>query len=307
MKTMKTTLRFIIPISLFGLIASCGGDGLELDDDNMEDGEIVVVQDHVLDSAMSLNTSINGKMFSIPSPIQMATLIKTKVGTFNENLLTNPENVANYTTEFKRAINMGIYGADLGYATIYENNTKAISYLSSIEKLSDDLGISGAFDQDLLERFIENGNNQDSMLVIMSEGYREGDKFLKENEEHDVATLILTGGWIESIYFACVTYEDSKDQAIADRIGEQKTALKTITELLIGYNSDEYFTSLISDLESLSEDFDQIKFNYQYVEPIHDPKNFQTNIKSKSSVNIDEEILNSIISKIKAIRTSLIG
>jgi len=70
------------------------------------------------------------------------------------------------------------------------------------------------------------------MLVIMSEGYREGDKFLKENEEHDVATLILTGGWIEAMYFAAVSYENTKSQDIANRIGEQKTALGTIIDLL---------------------------------------------------------------------------
>lgn len=300
-------LRLILPLFLFALLASCGGDEIDVDGEDPNDGEIEIVQDHVLDSTMALNATINGKMFSIPSPIQMATLLKSKAGTFNESMLTDPENVANFTTEFKRAINMGVYGADLGYATIYENNTKAVSYLSSIEKLSDELGIAGAFNQELLERFIENGNNQDSMLVIMSEGYREGDKFLKENEEHDVATLILTGGWIESLYFACVTYESSKDQAIADRIGEQKTALTTLIDLLTDFNVDEFYSKLIADLQSLKTDFDKIKFNYQYVEPVHDPKNFQTTIKSKSSVQIEDSVLSSIITKIKDIRNGLIG
>lgn len=304
---MNFTLKFIFPFFLVSLLISCGDDGIEVDGEEGGDGEIVIVKDQVLDSTQALNATINGKMFSIPSPIQMATLIKSKVGTFNDGLLTNPENVANFTTEFKRAINMGVYGADLGYATIYENNTKAVSYLSSIEKLSDELGIAGAFNQELLERFIENGNNQDSMLVIMSEGYREGDKFLKDNEEHDIATLILTGGWIESLYFACVTYEDSKDQVLADRIGEQKTALKTLIELLTDYNVDEFYSNLIADLKDLKTDFDKIKFNYTFIEPVHDPKNFQTNIKSKSSVQIEDEVLSSIISKIKEIRNDLIG
>ena len=304
---MNFKLKFIFPFFLLSLLVSCGGDGIDVESEDPDDGEIVIIDQNNLDSASALNATINGKMFSIPSPIQMATLIKSKVGTYNESLLTDPENVANFTTEFKRAINMGIYGADLGYATIYENNTKAVSYLSSIEKLSDELGIAGAFNQELLERFIENGNNQDSMLVIMSEGYREGDKFLKENEEHDVATLILTGGWIESLYFACVSYESSGDQAIADRIGEQKTALKTLIDLLKDFNADEFYSNLITDLQDLKTDFDKIKFNYQYIEPVHDPKNFQTNIKSKSSVQIEDDVLASIISKVKAIRDGLIG
>lgn len=304
---MNFLLRSLLPLFLAGFMISCGGDEIVVDTEDGDGTDMDVISNHVLDSMSSLNTAINGKMFSIPSPIQMATLIKSKVGVFNENMLTNPENVSTFTTNFKRAINMGVYGADLGYATIYENNTKAISYLSSIEKLSDELGIAGAFNQNLLERFIENGNNPDSMLTIMSEGYREGDKFLKDNEQHDVATLILTGGWIEGLYFAATSYETSNDQAIADRIGEQRTGLKTIIELLSDYNTDEFYSKLIADLQDLLVEFNKIKFNYTFIEPIHDPANHQTNIKSKSSVNIDEAVLTSIITKVKAIRNGLIS
>lgn len=303
---MNFLFRSLLPFFMAGFMISCGGDEIVIAED--PDGtEVDVISNNVLDSSSSLPTLINGKMFSIPSPIQMATLIKSKVGVYNENMLTNPENVSTFTTNFKRAINMGVYGADLGYATIYENNTKAISYLSSIEKLSDELGIAGAFNQTLLERFIENGNNPDSMLTIMSEGYREGDKFLKDNEQHDVATLILTGGWIEGLYFAAISYETSKDQAIADRIGEQKTGLKTIIELLSDYNTDEFYSNLIKDLQDLLLEFNKIKFNYTFIEPIHDVQNHQTNIKSKSSVNIDAAVLTAIINKVKAIRNGLIS
>lgn len=303
---MKFMPKALYLFFLSALVLSCGGDGIEVDSEDHDDNEISTIGDG-LDSLMSINTAIGGKMFSIPSPIQMVTMIRENVDTYNEKLLTDPENVANYTTKYKRAINMGVYGADLGYATIYENNTQAVSYLSSIEKLSDELGIAGAFDQDLLERFIDNGNNQDSMLVIMAEGYREGDKFLKDNEEHDVATLILTGGWIEGMYFAAVSFEESGSQEVANRIGEQKTGLQTIIDLLEDYNSDEFYTSLIADLKGLKEDFDKIEFNYTYVDPIHDVANKQTTIKSKSSVIIDDSVLKSIIAKVKTIRNGLIG
>lgn len=304
---MKISPKSILPTTMVFLLFSCGGEGIELETDDPSGDELVVVSDYVLDSTQSLNTTINGKMFSLPSPIQMASLIKDKVGVFNEEILTDPGKVGIFTTEYKRALNMGVYGADLGYATIYEKNTKAISYLSSIEILSEDLGISGAFDQTLLERFIENGNNKDSMLVIMSEGYREGDKFLKDNEQHDVATLILTGGWIESMYFASITYEEGDDQAIADRIGEQKTALKTIIDLLADFNNDEYYTGLIDDLKLLQSSYRDIKYNYEWVEPQHNARLRKTKIKSKSSVDIEGNTLNEIIAKIKEIRNGITG
>jgi hypothetical protein len=304
---MKFSHKHILLFSFAGLLFSCGGDGVDIDTENPDSNELVVITDEVLDSSQSLNTNINGRIFSIPSPIQMVSLIKSQDDIYNETLLTSPDGVENFTTTFQRAINMGVYGADLGYATVYEKNVQAVSYLKSVDKLSEELGISGAFDADLVQRFIDNGNNQDSMLVIMSEGYRKGDQFLKDNEQHDVASLILTGGWIESLYFAVTTYEKTSDQEIADRIGEQKTALKTIIELLGDFNVDGTYTDLIADLKDLKTDFDQIKFNYQYIEPVTIVDKSLTHIKSKSSVQIDEEILNNIVVKVKSIRNGLIG
>lgn len=296
---------FLLALPLFAFYA-CGGEGLDINTEDPNEDELVIVSDATLDSAQSLTTKINGKIFSIPSPIQMVSLIKTQDDVFNEFVLTDAGKVENFTTTFQRAINMGVYGADLGYAAIYEKNLQAAAYLNSIDKLSKDLSIAGAFDADLVNRFIENGNNQDSMLVIMSEGYRKADQFLKDNEQHDVASLILTGGWIESMFFATTSFQKTKDQEIANRIGEQKTALKTIIELLTDYNIEGKYTELIVDLKDVQMDFDQIKFNYTFIAPVTDPNKGLTTFKSKSSVEIDAAVLNNIVKKIKVIRNKLI-
>ncbi len=304
--TMKLSHTIYVSLIAVGTLSACGGNSADTDNDP-NNNELKIVTNDVLDSAQAMNTSINGKIFSIPSPIQMVSLIKDQDDVFDENMLTDPANVDNFTTTYKRAINMGVYGADLGYATVYENNTKAVSYLNSVDKLSTELGIAGAFNQELVERFIENGNDQDSMLVIMSEGYRDGDQYLKDNEQHDVASLILTGGWIESLYFATSIFEKTEAQEIANRIGEQSTALKTIIELLEDFNAEGTYTDLIADLTDLQGDFDKMKFNYQYIEPITYADKFKTNIKSKSSVQVEGDVLKSIVQKVKAIRNGLIG
>jgi hypothetical protein len=122
-----------------------------------------------------------------------------------------------------------------------------------------------------------------------------------------VASLILTGGWIESMFFATTSFQKTKDQEIANRIGEQKTALKTIVDLLNDFNGEGTYTDLITKLKDLQTDFDKIEFNYEFVEPVTIPEKFQTNIKSKSYVKIDEKIIGSITKKIKTIRNELIG
>ena len=305
LKYMFMRIFFVI-VAIPFLFIACGGQGLNVDSDNVDPNEVNNIDPNIIDSDAPINTEIGGKMFSIPSPVQMSLMLKDEIGIFNEEMITDPENVSSYTTTYKKAINMGVYGADLGYSTIFENNTKALSYLSSVEGLADELGIAGAFDEALIERFIENGNNQDSMLVIMSDGYREGDKFLKDNEQHDIATLILTGGWIESLYFATTSYNQKNSQDIANRIGEQKSSLLTIIELLEDYNKDEFYSQLIEDLKDLKIDFDQVVYNYQFINPQTVESQGLTVIKSKTSVSIDKETMDNIVAKVSVIREKLI-
>jgi hypothetical protein len=299
--------KFFVVITIPFLVLACGGNGLNVDSENVDPNEVNNIDPNIIDGDVSLNTEIGGKMFSIPSPVQMSLLLKDEIGIFNEEMITDPNNVSSFTTTYKRAINMGIYGADLGYATIFENNTKALSYLSAVEGLADELGIAGAFDEVLIERFIENGNDQDSMLVIMADGYREGDKFLKDNEQHDIASLILTGGWIESLYFATTSYTQKKTQDIANRIGEQKSSLVTIIELLEDYNTDEFYSQLIINLKDLKLDFDNVKYNYQFINPQTVESEGLTVIKSKTSVSIDKVTMDSVVSKVARIRKDLIN
>ena len=140
--------------------------------DTVEDEGKKKVNKDLLDPDRSFNTTFDGKLFSVPSPVQTALLIKELKIPFNESLLNPNENISNYSKMNSKALNLGIYGADLGYVTLYDQNAKAISYLSTVESLAKDLGISGAFDKTFLERFEANSDNEDSMLVILTDAFR---------------------------------------------------------------------------------------------------------------------------------------
>ena len=104
---------------------------------------------------------------SVPSPVQTAFLISGVGSNYDVTLLNKPTKVGLYSTSFQKAINLGIYGADLGYVTIYDQTQDAIGYLTVVKKISNDLGIDGAFDMALLERFEKNLGVKDSLLVLV--------------------------------------------------------------------------------------------------------------------------------------------
>lgn len=292
-----------LPLYFFGVaalaIASCG------DSDTTGD-PITTVDPNVLDTGANMVANINGKIFSIPSPFQTADLIKKSGAPYNGDLLNPSGNAVNYSTKFSKALNLGVFGADLGYATMYDNNNEALSYLTSVEQLSKELDMGGAFSESIMNRFSENMGNQDSMLVIVSDAYQAGDEYLKNNERDQEAGLILTGGWIEALYFATSTLEQKKDQNIINRIGEQKTTLDNLIEMLEQYNNEESYANLIQELQDLYYEFDNVSYSYTYVKPETDEANQLTTIKCKSEVKISDENLKAIAEKIKDIRTKII-
>tara|TARA_B100000508_G_scaffold55003_3_gene42765 strand:+ start:148567 stop:149496 length:930 start_codon:yes stop_codon:yes gene_type:complete len=280
-------------------MASCGDDETK---PTVEKEGKKKVDKSLLDPDRSFNTTFDGKLFSVPSPVQTALLIKSLEIPFNETLLNNKDNMSGYTEEGVKAMNLGIYGADLGYVTLYDQNSKALSYLSAVESLANDLGISGAFDKTFLERFEANSNNEDSMLVILSDAFRQGDNFLKENERKNTSALILTGGWLESMHLATALYKESKEPQIIERIGQQKQSLETIIELLEKYNDEGQNDEFIADFKSLNELFKEIKVSYEFVEPTTDKERKLTTINSKMNIEISDELAEKIIEKVKEIR-----
>lgn len=285
------------------MIASCEDNSTETVEN---EGEKKVNKD-LLDPDRSFNTTFDGKLFSVPSPVQTALLIKELNIPFNEKLLNPNENISNYSKMNSKALNLGIYGADLGYVTLYDQNAKAISYLSTVESLAKDLGISGAFDKTFLERFEANSDNEDSMLVILTDAFRKGDNFLKENERKNTSALILTGGWLESMHFATKLYQESKEEKILTRIGEQKQSLETIIELLEKYNEDGESDAIIADFKNLNESFQKISVTYEYVEPVTDEDNKVTTIKNKMVIDLGDELTNEIVEKVSALRKKVIS
>ncbi len=265
------------------------------------------VDKEVLDPNSSLNTNFDGKIFSIPSPVQTALLIKQAKLNFNEDLLNPISNSSNYTTEQKQALNLGIYGTDLGYAALYQQKSISLKYLSVIEKLTGQLGLEKAFDKNFMSGFEKNSDNQDSMMVVVSDAFRKADNYLKSTDRKATSALILTGGWIESLYFACELNKMKSNPTIIERIGEQQQTLYTIIDILEEYNKGGSNDELIKEMKDLRIYFDKVNVDYQFVEPKTDAKNKITTLQHRISYKIDTDVLNQIILKVSTIRENILN
>lgn len=283
------TSRVLLPVAGL-LLLSC---------QNQRDDE-----DTLMESPDTIRTSVlnvGGELFSVPSPIQTALLIQKSGASYDRSMLNPPQRVSSYVTDVSRALNLGIYGADLGYVSLYNQAQDALSYLGSIKQITDKLGLSAAFDEGTMRRIRDNITNKDSMMTLVGLAYRASDAYLKNNRRNETGSQILAGGWIESMHFSMEAYKNNPSNQIRYRIAEQKQGLRSLMKILAN-QEDEEVKEVYRQLEGIAAVYDDIKFHYTFAEPKTDTAKKVTYINSTTEITVSDEQLERIAEKVKKLR-----
>lgn len=200
-------------------------------------------------------TEADNMIRQMPSPIEMAILVKHSGGEYNASLLNPIQNIDRYATAGKKTINMGVYSADVGYTSLYKQTQETVFYLNNIRKLSDAIGLSDAFDKTVFERVEANIENRDSLLHILSGAYDASNEYLKNNDRMNTSVLMLAGGWIETMYLASNLGDAGGRPGadIASRVAQQDVVLKKIVATMRMIPSDPLVTEFADKLDALSK------------------------------------------------------
>ncbi|CAN5270268.1 hypothetical protein BH09BAC5_BH09BAC5_14870 [soil metagenome] len=288
MKLKFTTTLIVLSTAMF--MASCTGTPDENGKDSLPK-----------DSLSVTGLTVKGQSFMMPSPMIVANMIQKSGALYDKNMMNPVANLSKYSDGMKQSLNLGIYGADLGYVTMYENTGDAMEYYKTVVQLGTSLKITGSFDAQLMKRFSDNVGKKDSILSLVGEAYQRSDKFLRESEQDDAAALILAGGWVESIYFALNVYKQKPGQNVAVRIGEQKGTAAGIVKVLSDLNKPEY-ADLIKLFADLNDSYQKVDIKYTFAEPTNDETNKVTTINGTTEVKITPEQLADLTTKVTAVR-----
>ena len=245
---------------------------------------------------------------AIPNPVEMSSLLHNNGVAFSSELLNPSDNIGKYSTNYKKALNLGIYGTDLVHMNIYDKTLSTLLYLKNIKELASELKVEQFFDYSTLYRLSKNNSNVDSVLFITSTGFDNMNNFLQQSKRTNISVLIGIGTWIESMYLATSYQDILKKNLILERVAGQKFVIDLICQMLVRYNKDENIKQLIKDFSTLKAEFDKITTTVQYAEPTSVVKNGQKIIQdnSTSTVNITPAIYKGIADKVKIIRNKLI-
>lgn len=296
LKNISYTLVF----GLFIVFWGCQSNG------NSKQDKSTPSEEELLGEA-NLLVKYSDNLFAIPSPYEAAQLLKESGVPFKPGNLHASKKATSYETNFKQALNLGIYGADLGYLTLYDQTPELIKYFSAVKNLAAELDLLNQLEANDIKRIENNLDNRDTLIHFFSNTYQAFDKSLKQDNRAETGALIITGGWIESLHFLAEAALTSGNRQLINRLGEQKQPLNNLIELLSSYYyKNEAFTELIDALVDLAYEFDGIIFNYQYDSTSVHTKQHKTIVYSHSNVIISEYHLRIINEKVNKIRMSII-
>jgi len=279
-------LFFASSLALSSLLLSCGEKHT---DENIESNSPVVTQDT---TPITVNEETKFKfdfaIANIPSPVASIDEISKWGVDYNNALLIDSKTKSSASTEFNKAVVLGVFNIDMSYAMVNSKGEDVLKYMKSVLKLSDELGLKGALDQMVGKRAEQNLSNKDSLLTILDEIFVKSDSYLRTNERVYTASAVFAGSWVEGLYLTCKITEGVTDASAKEKaykhLWDQRFYLKNLSDLLNDYKDKKECVALNDELKKIHADIDVIK----------DPK------------DLKEVNFKSISEKIYSLRASLI-
>ncbi len=287
-------------ISFIICLSACSGTDDKRSSENIQD-TVIPIQEK------SLVGMINGTIYCMPSPYEITRLVDELQIQYNPSLPNSVMNFSSYESSYKKLLNLGIYGIDIAYMSLYEQISEALIYFATLKSLANQVELASVFDAVTMERLENNMENTDSLLSILTTKFYESDGLLKSEKQHDEAALILTGTWIESLFILTQIEKDNHNEKIIEKIAEHKFAAESILNILRPYyeKSDDY-KQLIDAIVNICYEFDGVDYSYSYRQPSTMASKHTTVINSDSKLTIFPEHVTHIAEKIAELRNEII-
>ncbi|HVN59001.1 MAG TPA: hypothetical protein VMT63_11930 [Bacteroidales bacterium] len=167
--------------------------------------------------------------------------------------ISNPvDNAKKYYTNPKRSINLGVYGADLSYATLYNMNQEVMDYMGTIRIVANDLNMSGIYNQPLYDSIKKNFDNKDRLVKILTDAFNDTYTYMSENEQQPLALLVVGGAWVEGMFLTTHVSEAAYNVAgISKVLLEQKKSFELYLDVTKPYLDNQAVADFVKSLDPI--------------------------------------------------------
>jgi hypothetical protein len=216
--------------------------------------------DNVDDVVMEETTLLISK-YPMPTSYEVINSLNESGAGYIFDITNPPENVEKYITYKQKAINLGIFSADLMYSSIYEKKDNTAAYLDNFVQLIGALDISN-LNQEFFQRVQANLDNKDSLVLIIKAAQYDANKYLKETNKNELALFVLTGSWIEGTYLVSEAIQFANDKTMIYKLViKNRQSLVDLIKLMENFKDQEDFKDLYASLVKINNLFDIFEKN----------------------------------------------
>lgn len=280
------------------LLASCGSNGKE--ESNKKDSKETVIEDTI----QTIDENNDATQYALPSPMQIATILKKSGLTYISGITIPVENNNRYSTGDMtcKSLGMGLYLADLSYCILNKQNQESKKYFKTCSELAESIGLAKAFqEKNIPSRMEKNMNNEDSISKILSEIQLEADNTLEENKQTNISVLIFTGAWIETMFIGTKVHSRQNNARVITNVVEQMGIAENIIKALKSTNNEE------SEAITLLQEMNDLNSMYKGFKSIKEMEAVDPDVIDPTKLTISEEELQAFSKKIDEIRTRIKG
>ena len=172
---------------------------------------------------------------------------------YDASLLNSQALYTKYNTTMSKALNLGVYGVDMSYASLFNQIQTVLPYMAVVKMMSEQLGVLKFFDEPTMQKMEQNMDNKEMMIDIISTAFYNSDKYLLENGQREIAAMIISGAWIEAMYtaFKLTKGNYSLNPKLTSRILKQCESMDLMLSFLNAYND--------SGVKEIADEFGQIQ------------------------------------------------
>ncbi|MEE1346572.1 MAG: hypothetical protein U0K36_01660 [Bacteroidales bacterium] len=264
--------------------------------------------DSVMEDDLNKSKTI---MYTLPAPVEMASIIKETGVRFDDQLLANISQANHYTTNLKLALNLGIYATDMSLSGMFNQSQRMVDYLNTLREMTQRLGIINIMDDEVIAKLENSELTRQGALNVISEVYMKTNQNLTENNRRNVATIVMAGGWVEGLYLALnIINADRLNADIVSRIVSQKLTIATMLNIIETQNpdgTDEDLQYVKGKIDEISDAFAIVNVEKEgRVSAITDPETRTTTIKANMVGTLDKETLKILRDKVTEIRSEFV-
>jgi hypothetical protein len=242
-------LIYVLALLISGsILMNCGGNTSKVEEDNTDE------------TKKALEEFVEEEFeYPIPTSYEVVNMLQKARANFVFDITNDPENVINYETTWQKAMNLGVYGADLSYSSTYNRQEETTKFLDASRKLVEDLDISTAFNEPMLNRIESNLENKDSLILIVTESFYNTYNYLNKNGEERTSLLVIAGSVIEGLHITSqlIISSDYNDDLMLV-LANQKGQIKKLVELMDAHADDEDVNRVLPKLRYIDLFFDQL-------------------------------------------------